>query len=551
MKLGNLKIGVRLWLGFGLVIVLMVSLLIVSISQLKQVNGKMEIIVNNNNVQVKLANEMLDAVHVVTRTMRTIALLDDMEVKRAEMQRIDEARAQYNAAEEKLAQIINDEGKTILNKATGYKEEGRVANDRIIAMAMAENGNLETSKVVNGNIPAMATAVNSDDEIIAYELLNKSEPVMKPWRASLRELIQYAEGRSQFRYEEAVQVYAKARMLMFAISGFAIFLGIIVALAIARSVTNPVANLVQAANTAASGNLTVDIPVKTKDEIGVLAGAFSQMVTQMREVVTEIIEKANIVASSSQQLNSSAQETAASANETSATMTEISTTVEQVSANIQEVSALSETAAEHADEGNKGINRVIEQMQNIASTTGAVSVSIDGLNQKSQEINQIVELITSIADQTNLLALNAAIEAARAGEQGRGFAVVAEEVRKLAEQSANAAKEIYALINAIQLESQKAVKSMAEGGKEVEAGTRVVEEVGENFGEIIGSVQELTSQIQEVASASEQMSAGVQNVAATTEEQTAAMEEVSASAESLTQLSEELNALVSKFKVLN
>jgi methyl-accepting chemotaxis protein len=148
-----------------------------------------------------------------------------------------------------------------------------------------------------------------------------------------------------------------------------------------------------------------------------------------------------------------------------------------------------------------------------------------------------------------LLALNAAIEAARAGEHGRGFAVVAEEVRKLAEQSASAAKEIYLLINAIQSESEKAVDSMADGSREVKSGLEVVREVGSNFKEIITAVQGLSSQIQNVASATEQMAAGVQNVAASTEEQTATMEEISAATESLTIMSEELNALVERFKV--
>lgn len=333
------------------------------------------------------------------------------------------------------------------------------------------------------------------------------------------------------------------------------FLGIGLVLAmlyfIVNSTVRPITKLSQAVEIVSQGDLSKDINIdyKGNDEVKSLITSFSKMVNQMQILIGEIMDKANFVASSSQQLNSSAQETTANANETSATMTEISNMVEQVSANIQEVSTLSKTASEHAGEGSEGINRVIEQMQTIAGTDSAVSLAIDGLNRKSQEIDQIVDLITNIADQTNLLALNAAIEAARAGEQGRGFAVVAEEVRKLAEQSASAAKEIYTLINAIQLESQRAVESMANGGKEVETGTKVVWEVGENFKEIISSVQVLTSQIQEVASATAQMSEEVQNVAASTEEQTAAMEEVSDSAESLTQLSEEFSALVSRFKV--
>lgn len=176
-------------------------------------------------------------------------------------------------------------------------------------------------------------------------------------------------------------------------------------------------------------------------------------------------------------------------------------------------------------------------------------MAIDGLSEKSKEINQIVELITGVAEQTNLLALNAAIEAARAGEQGRGFAVVAEEVRKLAEQSAGASNQIKNLITAIQAESQRAVESMAEGGKDVEEGSRVVQEVGDLLNRIIASVQGLSSQIQAVASATEQMSSGVQSVAASTEEQTATIEEVSASADSLAQLAEDLSRLIGKFKV--
>ena len=339
---------------------------------------------------------------------------------------------------------------------------------------------------------------------------------------------------------------AVARTL--AICGILMLVAAIMAWLVARSISRPISDLALVAAHVADGDLTADITVSSKDEVGALAHAFGRMVDQMRSIVGDIMDKANMVASSSQQLNASSQETAANANETAATMSEISSTVEQVSASIQEVAALSLRANNYASEGNQGMDSIIGQMRAIADSSAIVSVSIDDLNKKSNEIDQIVALITDIADQTNLLALNAAIEAARAGEQGRGFAVVAEEVRKLAEQSANAAKEIHTLITAIQSESQKAVASMADGEKEVETGTEVIGEVKAHFEAIIESVQDVTSRVGEVATATEQMSKGVQNIAASTEEQTAAMEEVSASAESLASLSEELNGLVGRFK---
>ena len=297
------------------------------------------------------------------------------------------------------------------------------------------------------------------------------------------------------------------------------------------------------------GDLTQEIKIHSKDEIGELASSVNKFIANLRNIMQEVHKGAVVVSDTSLQLSSSSQQTSASANETAAAMTEMSASVEQVNTNIQEIAVASETATEHANEGSKGINKITVQMQTIANSSQEVANSISALSEKSQEIGQIVELITNIADQTNLLALNAAIEAARAGDHGRGFAVVADEVRKLAEESASAAKEIKNLIGNIQLESQNAVESIAKGGKEVDAGLSVVQEVSVAFVEIINAVQGLTSQIEDVASATEQMSSGVQNVAAATEEQTAAMEEVSASAQSLSKTATELNNVVGKFTI--
>jgi len=317
----------------------------------------------------------------------------------------------------------------------------------------------------------------------------------------------------------------------------------------ANSISNPVISLAKVAEVVSSGDLTVNIAVNSSDEVGKLAGAFSKLVGNMRELVGQISQKSSQVAEAARQLTLNAQQTAAGASEAAAATGEIATTIEQVSSNIQEISGTSQAVTDRADEGNREIVKVTEQMKNIASSAEIVSKAINELNKKSQEINMIVGLITSVADQTNLLALNAAIEAARAGEQGRGFAVVAEEVRKLAEQAADATKEISVLVNAIQDESQKAVESTAESVRIVEAGTKIVQVAGEAFKEIIDAVQGLSSRIQDVAAAAEQVTAGVQNVAASAEEQTAVMEEVSASAESLSMLSGELDTLVGKFRI--
>lgn len=325
--------------------------------------------------------------------------------------------------------------------------------------------------------------------------------------------------------------------------------GLLIAFFFARRITNPIERLMILMKKVEDKDLTVEADIQSKDEFGQLARGFNNMLLHTRELIGQVIEKSKVVAASSQQLNSNAQQTAAVATETATTMSDIASAVERVTTNVREVSAASETSAGYADEGSRIIVDVVAQMNSIYDSVKLVKEAISELNKKSQEINQIVELITSISDQTNLLALNAAIEAARAGEQGRGFAVVADEVRKLAEQSSNATKEISNLLGAIQIESQRAVESMEQGEKEVETGNNVIQKVGDNFKNIMGAVQGLTTQIKDIVSIIEQTAEGIQNVETATEEVTAAAEEVSASAESLSRLSDELDDAISKFKI--
>jgi len=260
-------------------------------------------------------------------------------------------------------------------------------------------------------------------------------------------------------------------------------------------------------------------------------------------------ESSRILAKYSEGLSINARQTSSITNDTAATIGQIAVTIDEVSKNTMEVHDASEQMASHANEGKEGIGKINIQMSNISSSTEKVSGVIAILNEKSNHITRIVDLITQIADQTNLLALNAAIEAARAGEQGKGFSVVAEEVRKLAEQSAGAAKEIRILIDEIRADSEKAVESIAEGTGRVEEGSKIVHEVGESLKEVIETVQGLASRTEGVAAATEEISAGIQNISASAEEQTAAVNEVAAASEKLSKLSTDLLEAAGKFKI--
>lgn len=353
---------------------------------------------------------------------------------------------------------------------------------------------------------------------------------------------------------------------------------------------NAVSNQLQAiAN--GGGDLTKRIEVASNDEIGLLAQAFNKMVENLSGLIKQIADNAVEVARHAQQLNQSAEQSTKAAEQIASTVTEVSTGTEkqvsgtkeasevinQISEGIQQivqsaqsVAATSVQASSFAESGNSALSKATNQMSNISNTVNESSGIVADLGQRSTEIGQIVDIITSIAGQTNLLALNAAIEAARAGEQGRGFAVVAEEVRKLAEQSAGAAKQISELIGEIQVKTAQAVEAMEAGTKEVAEGTIIMGEAGEAFGKILNAVNSVSEQIGEVSAATQQMAAGstqvvrsIQDVAAIAEtsatgtlsvasaiqEQTATMEEIAASAHVLSEMSVQLQELVGNFKL--
>ncbi|WCN38023.1 methyl-accepting chemotaxis protein [Aneurinibacillus uraniidurans] len=358
-----------------------------------------------------------------------------------------------------------------------------------------------------------------------------------------------------------------------------------------RSIVGPLRVLNEAAHRVSEGKLTERIDTHSNDEFGELAESFNHMSDSLQMVLREVQEQSDHLASSSYQLTEGAnqtshateqitgviQEVAADSDKqverierASGTVVDMSNRALSIAEQARSVTASASQAVDMAEEGNLVLQQAVNQMHAVNGTMQDLEHVIKNLGKRSDEIGKIIEVITTISSQTNLLALNAAIEAARAGEHGRGFAVVADEVRVLAEQSAQSAAQIAALIGTIQQETEMAVQSMVTSSREVAAGMDVVDTAGQLFGTIRGSVAGAASQFREVAVAVEQMAAhtgeivrvfegmeqltsetasGMQTVYASTEEQLAFMQEISASAASLSQMSAELQGLLRKFEI--
>ncbi|WP_018702115.1 methyl-accepting chemotaxis protein [Anaeromusa acidaminophila] len=380
--------------------------------------------------------------------------------------------------------------------------------------------------------------------------------------------------------------------IMLGLSVFCLLLAIGIAAVISKRFVAPILTLRDAAEHIAAGDLrSQEVAVQSQDELGQLAGSFADMSGKLRDLVVQVQRESQQVAAASEELTASAEQAAHAVQQVAGSVTEVAGGADrqlsvareattEVDVLAKELAGASKRASEvqksvaktsqAAESGGEAIGKAIRQMQALDTTVTHSAQVVAKLGERSQEIGQIVDTISGIAGQTNLLALNAAIEAARAGEQGRGFAVVADEVRKLAEQSQEAAGRIASLIGEIQGETGRAVEAMNKGTAEVKEGTVVAGQAGAAFEEIVGLIRKANEEVAAITTAIEQTVSGsgrivhavddmqnvsrdtaeqTQTVAAATEEQAASMEEIASSSRSLALLAEELQVAVSRFKV--
>ncbi|MBX3006668.1 MAG: methyl-accepting chemotaxis protein [Melioribacteraceae bacterium] len=313
----------------------------------------------------------------------------------------------------------------------------------------------------------------------------------------------------------------------------------------------------------ANGDLTVRVKGAYNGDLKLITDSINQVGESLCDALGQVNEAVSATASAANQISSSSEEMAAGAQEQSAQTSEVVAAIEEMTRTIMDntknASFAAETAKGAGDKARQGGNVVyetIDGMKRISHVVTSSAQTVAALGKSSDKIGEIVQVIDDIADQTNLLALNAAIEAARAGEQGRGFAVVADEVRKLAERTTKATKEIANMIKTIQKETLEAVKSMNQGTEEVEKGTALANKAGDVLKEIIEGAQKVTDVAVQVAAASEeqsnsseQISRNVEGISNVTRETSTGINQIARAAEDLSRLTVNLQELVFKFKV--
>ncbi|MGM0713548.1 methyl-accepting chemotaxis protein [Brevibacillus parabrevis] len=378
---------------------------------------------------------------------------------------------------------------------------------------------------------------------------------------------------------------------LLAVSLFGLLILIAVIYFFSKYLTGQINKANQLSQALSAGDFTASMDVKTADEMGVMASRFNTMTANLRDTLGQVSYNAQQVAATSEQLMASAEQTSKATeqiaqsvqeiaygtelqvdatNQGSDVINEIAQHISLMEKGIEEVSSSTRDANRQATEGNQMAAKTVEHMTVIHDQMKQTATTVNALGQRSQEIGQMISLITSIANQTNLLALNAAIEAARAGEQGRGFAVVADEVRKLAEQSSSAAEQVSNIVADIQRDTESAIEAMSHGSVILGEGMSLVNSTGTAFEQITDStsllltrtdevsaemrkisqeMQAIVSAIDHISQIAMQSAGNSQTVAAAAEEQNASMEEISAAATMLAKMAEELNDNVRSFKL--
>jgi methyl-accepting chemotaxis protein len=536
--MNKLTLKMKLGLGFGtLLVILLISgvVAVSSVGQLADISARADQIMAKKD----MASQIEAGIEKQTTAIRGFLLAPKEDLLKHD----EDGKKQYAENMDKLAKLLDhQEAKQLFAEIQGNYGLFRANCDREIELQRAHKTKDALAVVFSPQTGEIRTRLRTE---IAQ---------MSGFQDTLRVEI----------LKEQSTIESRVRWLVIVLGVVGTVVGIGIATLITRSITATMSEMVCLIQEIAANNLAVaDMEVKAQDESGKAGEALNRMKNNLRGIIQSIASTAEHVASASEEISSSATQQAQSAEtqkdqtvQVATAMQEMSSTVTSVSDSCNKAADAASQAAETARQGGSIVDATLAKMRVIAESVGATAKKMEELGKSSDQIGRIIGVIDDIADQTNLLALNAAIEAARAGEQGRGFAVVADEVRKLAERTTTATKEIAQMIKNVQDETKVAVTAMESGTKQVEEGVTSTAKAGDSLRAIIqmseqvgGMITEIATAATEQASTTEQVNGNIDQISRLVKESAIGAQQSATACHDLSGLALDLQTMVGKFKL--